>query len=85
MTVSGRLSIRKPPPPTAAIEIRRNGASGNEAIVWLERARIGNPGSPWPYIWLAAAYALKGETDRAAAELDEARGLLGEGSFPSIA
>ncbi len=56
-----------------------------EAIVWLERARIGNPGSPWPYIWLAAAYALKGETDRAAAELDEARRLLGEGSFPSIA
>jgi predicted Zn-dependent protease len=56
-----------------------------EAIVWLERARIGNPGSPWPRAWLASAYALKGETDRAAAELAEARKLLGEDSFSSIA
>jgi hypothetical protein len=56
-----------------------------EAIVWLESARIGNPGSPWPYLWLASAYALKGETDRAAVELAEARRLLGEGSFSSIA
>jgi TolB-like protein/class 3 adenylate cyclase len=56
-----------------------------EAIVWLERARIGNPESPWPHVWLASAYAIKGETDRAAAELDEARGRLGEGSFSSIA
>jgi adenylate cyclase len=55
-----------------------------EGIVWLEKARIGSPGSPWPYLWLASAYALKGETDRAAAELGEARKLLGEGSFPSI-
>jgi predicted Zn-dependent protease len=52
-----------------------------EAIVWLERARIGNPGSPWPHLWLASAYALKGETDRAAAELAEARRLLGEVLF----
>jgi adenylate cyclase len=56
-----------------------------EAIVWLERARIGNPASPWPYLWLASAYALRGETDGAAAELSEVRRLLGEGSFPSIA
>jgi adenylate cyclase len=55
-----------------------------EAIVWLERARIGNPGSPWPYTWLAAAYALNGETNRAGAKLAEARRLLGGGSFPSI-
>jgi adenylate cyclase len=56
-----------------------------EAIVWLERARIGNPGSPWPNLWLASACALKGETDHAAAELAEARRLLGESSFSSIA
>jgi adenylate cyclase len=56
-----------------------------EAIVWLERARIGNSGSPWPYLWLASAYALKGETNRATAELAEARRLLGEGSFSNIA
>jgi TolB-like protein len=57
----------------------------DEAIVWLERARIGNSGSPWPHVWLAAAYALNGQADRAAAELAETRERLGEGSFPSIA
>ena len=34
---------------------------------------------------LAAAYALKGETERAAAELAEARKLGGQGFFGSIA
>ena len=34
---------------------------------------------------LASAYGLKGETERAAAELAEARRLSGEGSFSSIA
>ena len=57
----------------------------DETIVWLDRARIGNPGSPWPHVWLAAAYALNGQTDRAAAELAATRERLGEGSFPSIA
>jgi hypothetical protein len=33
---------------------------------------------------LASAYALKGETERAAFELAEARRLLGEGSYSSI-
>jgi adenylate cyclase len=56
-----------------------------EAIVWLERARIGNPGSPWPHAFLASAYALKGETDRAAAQLAEARRLLGGRAYSSIA
>jgi hypothetical protein len=51
----------------------------------LERARIGNPGSPWPHAWLASAFALKGESNRAAAELAEARSLLGGQAFVSIA
>jgi len=56
-----------------------------EAIVWLERARIGNPGSPWPHAWLASAYGLKGNLDRAAAELAEARRLLGGNAYSSVA
>src|SRR5262249_20581048 len=56
-----------------------------EAIVWLEKARAGNPKSPYPRAWLASAYALSGDLDRAAAELAEARRLVGEGSFSSIA
>ena len=57
----------------------------DEAIVWLERARIGNLGSPWPHVWLASAYGLKGDLDRAAAELAEARRLLGGKGSHSIA
>jgi hypothetical protein len=38
-----------------------------------------------PHAHLASAYGLKAETERAAAELAEARRLSGEGSFPSIA
>jgi adenylate cyclase len=55
-----------------------------QAIVWLERARTGNPRSPWPHIWLASAYGLKGDLDRAAAELAEARRLTGGKGFSSI-
>jgi predicted Zn-dependent protease len=56
-----------------------------EAIVWLVRARTGNPGSPWPHSWLASAYALKNDLDRAATELAEARRLLGGDGAISIA
>jgi adenylate cyclase len=56
-----------------------------EAIVWLERARISNPGSPWPHAWLASAYALKGDLDRAVAELTEARRRSGGKAYSSIA
>jgi TolB-like protein/class 3 adenylate cyclase/Tfp pilus assembly protein PilF len=56
-----------------------------EAIVWLEKARTGNPGSPWPHAWLASAYGLKGDLDRAEAELAEARRLLGGRAYASTA
>jgi adenylate cyclase len=57
----------------------------DEAIVWFEKARSVMPELPWPHAWLASAYALKGETERATAELAEARKLRGEGSYSSIA
>jgi TolB-like protein/Flp pilus assembly protein TadD len=57
----------------------------DEAILWLEKARTASPALPFVHIWLASAYALKGATERAAAELAEARRLRGEGSYASIA
>jgi tetratricopeptide (TPR) repeat protein len=60
-------------------------SSTDEAILWLEKARDANPGHPAFHAWLASAYALKGDTERAAGELAHARRLKGEGSFSSIA
>jgi TolB-like protein/Flp pilus assembly protein TadD len=57
----------------------------DEAIPWLERARNANPLHPQTHPWLAAAYALKGDTERAAAELAEARRLAGDDRYSSIA
>jgi adenylate cyclase len=57
----------------------------HEATLWLEKARGSNPGFPYVHAFLASAYGLKGETERAAAELAEARRLGGEGSWSSIA
>ena len=57
----------------------------DEAIVWLEKARSANPGLPVVHACLASAYALKGETERAAAELAEARRLSGDDRYSSIA
>ena len=57
----------------------------DEAIPWLEKARTVTPTVPWHHSYLASAYALKGETERAAAELAEARRLWGEGSYSRIA
>jgi TolB-like protein/class 3 adenylate cyclase/Tfp pilus assembly protein PilF len=57
----------------------------DEAIVWLEKARSVSPAISGPHLDLASAYGLKGETERAAAELSEARRLAGEGSYSSIA
>lgn len=56
-----------------------------EAIVWLEKARGAMPAVPSHHSRLAAAYALKGETERAAAELAEARRLSSDDRFSSIA
>ena len=48
----------------------------DEAIPWLEKARNANPVHPGPHAWLASAYALKGDTERAATEFAEARRLI---------
>jgi len=56
----------------------------DEAIVWLEKARNASPGLPLLRSRLASAYALKGETERAAAELAEARRLGGGDVLSSI-
>jgi tetratricopeptide (TPR) repeat protein len=56
-----------------------------EAIRWIERARSANPSLPGPHAWLASAYALSGDGQRAAAELAEARKLSGDGRYSSIA
>jgi adenylate cyclase len=57
----------------------------NQAIVWFEKSRSANPQHANAHVFLAAAYGLKGETERAAAELAEARRLRGPGSYASIA
>jgi TolB-like protein/Tfp pilus assembly protein PilF len=56
----------------------------DEAIVWFERARAANRGHPRAHGCLAAAYGLKGWTERAAAELAEAQ-RLSDGRYSSIA
>jgi adenylate cyclase len=57
----------------------------DEAILWLEKARRANAGLWYVHAYLASAYALKGETERAAAELAEARRLVDDDRFSSIA
>jgi TolB-like protein/Flp pilus assembly protein TadD len=56
----------------------------DEAINWFEKARSAQPGVPAAHSHLAAGYALKGETETAAAELAEARRLQGGDLFASI-
>ena len=56
----------------------------DEAILWLEKARSANPELPIVHLYLASAYALKGESEPAAAELAEARRLGGADRFSSI-
>jgi len=57
----------------------------DEAIVWLEKARGADPMHPPTHYFLAAAYGIKGELDRAAAELAEARRLNPTDRYSTIA
>ena len=52
----------------------------DEATAWLEKAHSASPRLALVHRWLAPPTALKGETERAAAELAEARRLSGNGS-----
>ena len=56
----------------------------DEAIPWFEKAR-GTAQFGWPYSFLAAIYGLRGETDKAAANLAEARRQYPDGRYSSIA
>jgi TolB-like protein len=60
-------------------------ARTDDAITWLEKARAANPAQPSLHAWLASAYALDGETERAATELDEARRSSSDDRYSSIA
>jgi adenylate cyclase len=57
----------------------------DEAVVWFEKERNANPKLGGAHARLAAAYGLKGETERAAAELAEARRLGAGDRFSSLA
>ena len=57
----------------------------DEAILWLEKARSASPALPLVHARLTAAYALNGMTERATAELAEARKLSADGRYSSIA
>ena len=56
-----------------------------EAIAWCEKARNATPAHPLFRTLLASAYALDGEIEPAAAELAEARRLVGDDRYSSIA
>ena len=56
-----------------------------EAIAWLGKARSASPNmAPWA-AYLASAYALHGDGEKAVAQLSEAQRLDGRGNFSSIA
>jgi TolB-like protein/DNA-binding winged helix-turn-helix (wHTH) protein len=57
----------------------------DEAISWLEKAHDANAAYPFAPTWLAAAYGLKGDLPRAAAELADARKIPGNGAPANIA
>ncbi len=55
------------------------------AIFWLEKSRNANPGHPVAHVFLAAAHALRAESESAATELAEARTLSGDDRYSSVA
>ena len=57
----------------------------DEAIAWLEKGRSAQPRGHAPYFALAAAYGLKGEKERARADLAEAQRLIGSDRYSTIA
>jgi len=57
----------------------------DEAIFWFKKGRSAVPAHPNARASLASAYALKGETEQAAAELAEARRLSADERYSSIA
>jgi len=59
-------------------------SNADEAIVWFEKACNHAPAHPNICAYLASAYALAGETDRAAAAVAEARRLSGDDRYTSI-
>lgn len=56
-----------------------------EAIAWFEKARAAAPGHPQFRAFLASAYALAGQNERGTSELAEARRLVGDDRYSSIA
>jgi hypothetical protein len=56
-----------------------------DAVFWLVKARSANPRLVGPHAMLASAYALKGETELAAAELAEARRVSCDDRYWSLA
>jgi len=56
----------------------------DDAILWYEKARAANPEQPNHHACLCSAYALKGDIERAAGELAEARRLSGDDRYSSL-
>jgi Flp pilus assembly protein TadD len=56
----------------------------DDAVLWFERARSANPALPSVHANLASAFALKCSSERAAAELAEARRLSVDGRYSSV-
>jgi tetratricopeptide (TPR) repeat protein len=61
------------------------GSRVDEAILYFEKARSANPEHPLPHAYLASAYGLTGEPERAVVALAEARRLSGDDRYSNLA